>query len=85
MANKSGIRNELRCVCGCLVPLSVGQGMAIQADDLERWRHKLNPFAMVKLLQIVEKHAGVIKLRCGHDVPRGGAITEIVVNMSIEL
>ena len=59
--------------------LTVQEGIAIQANDLAKWSHRLNSETFQKLFQIVTKDNR--KAETGYDIIRGDRITHILITL----
>lgn len=75
----------MKCQCGTYQHMSVGEGLAMQNDDLRKWVERLKPHYSVCLLQKVIELNNAKPVRCGHDVVRGSQIDEVVLNMNLPL
>lgn len=71
------------CICGATHPLSVQEGGVIQTKNLMDWHKKLRPEAWRQLWYEVHTINMTRVYACGHDVVRGEAITNIVLNLVV--
>jgi hypothetical protein len=87
----------MNCQCGAIRCLSFDDGMAMQESDLLKWAKALKASyyqklacgvydanrKMSRVTHSARDGSVVTGHRCGHDVCRGGAITEIFLNLKV--